>query len=656
MTYACPTADTSWIHAARRAGLAALAVVLLAAIGFLAARSHGSAVPAQPASATAARLPLAAQAPVSRALGHDDASYWAQPSAGGFQAVNRGQRLRAQFDPGSVLVSTGGVSLGMSLRAYGYGAALALLPAVAPRVDANQVVYAHAGVSEWYANGPLGLEQGFTVPAAPAGRNAGPLTLELGLSGDAHGRLLGADAVMFTGPGGALAYRGLMATDSRGRALLAWIEMRGSDLLLRVAAASASYPVRIDPFVQQAKLTASDGAEFDELGTSVAIAGGTIVVTAPNAAAGSGQGAAYVFVKPTSGWADTTQAAKLTASDGTASDQFGSSVAVSGNTIVVGAPDATVAGNRDRGAAYVFVRPPAGWADGTQTAKLTASGGSSFDILGTSVAIDGDTVVAGAPGATVAGNLGQGAAYVFVKPRSGWAGATETAQLTASHGGEEDSLGQSVAIDGDTIVAGAPSPPVAPSPDFGAVYVFVKPATGWASATDTAELIASDIAPGENFGFSVAISGGTVVAGAPEAIVAGNPAQGAAYVFVRPATGWVDALQTAKLTASDGASGDLLGLSVATSGGTVVAGALPAVGANFSQGAVYVFVRPDPGWANATETAKLTASDGASLDRLGVSVAISGSTVAAGAPGATVGGNFFQGAAYVFSRMQHSQE
>src|SRR5215831_2813017 len=598
MTDACAPAGKSWIHAVRRAGLAALAVVLLAAIGAMAVRSHGSAAPAQRASAAPARLPLAARAPVSRALGRDDASYWAQRSAGGLQVVNRAQRLRAQFGRGSVLVSSGGVSLGLRLRAYGYGAALQPLSAVAARVAANQVVYVHAGVSEWYANGPLGLEQGFTVPAASAGRHAGPLTLELGLSGDARGRLLrGADGVMFTGAGGALAYQGLEATDARGRALPAWIELRGGELLLlRVAAVGASYPIRVDPFVQQGKLTASDGAEFDALGTSVAISGDTIVVGAPSATVGSnpGQGAAYVFVKPRSGWADGTQTAKLTASDGAASDNFGSSVAISGGTVVAGAPDATVGGNAFQGAAYVFVKPRSGWADGTQTAKLTASGGAA-----------------------------------------------------------SDNFGSSVAIDGDTIVAGAPSPPVTLNPDLGAVYVFVKPRSGWANATDTAKLTASDIVAGESFGFSVAISGGTVVAGAVDATVDGNLDQGAAYVFVKPRSGWADGTQTAKLTASDGASDNLLGLSVAISGDTVVAGAaLATVGANDSQGAAYVFVKPGSGWADGTQTAKLTASGGGSLDRLGTSVAISGGTVIAGAPDATVTGNLFQGATYVFSRSQ----
>jgi hypothetical protein len=142
--------------------------------------------------------------------------------------VNRAQRLRAMFGRSSVLVSSGSVSLGLSLRAYGYGAALQQLRAVAPRVAADQVVYVHSGVSEWYVNGPLGLEQGFTV-TTPATRHAGPLTLALALSGDTRGRLSsGGGRVMFTRAGGALAYRGLVATDARGRALRAWIELHGS--------------------------------------------------------------------------------------------------------------------------------------------------------------------------------------------------------------------------------------------------------------------------------------------------------------------------------------------------------------------------------------------------------------------------------------------
>ena len=244
-------------------------------------------------------------------------------------------------------------------------------------------------------------------------------------------------------------------------------------MLLRIAAAGASYPIRVDPLVQQARLTASDGAEFDQLGGSAAI---------------------------------------------------------SGRTIVVGVPSATLGSNVDQGAAYVFVRTGPAWADATQTAKLTSSNGASFDILGTSVAISGDTIVAGTPGAAVdGGDQGHGEADVFVKPASGWADGTQTAQLSASDGVPEDSLGQSVAIDGNTIVAGAPAPPVTFTPHHGGAYVFVEPRSGWANGTQTAKLTASDGAEGDNFGF--AISGGTIVVGAPFASVSGNLFQGAAYVF-----------------------------------------------------------------------------------------------------------------------------
>jgi len=650
MTYAC-TANLSCTHAVRRLVVVALAAVLVAATAAIAVWPHGLAAPLRQVPVATTRLPVAALAPVSRALGQDDPSYRAQRSAGALIAVNAAQRLRAQFERGTVVVSTGGLSLGLRLRAYGYGAADQQLAAVAPRVAADRVVYGHTGVTEWYANGPLGLEQGFTVSATPAGPKAGALTLAMAMSGDMRARLSrGGDGVVFTGAGGSLAYSGLVATDARGRDLRAWIEVRGSELLLRIAAAGAAYPIRIDPLIQQATLTAADGAEFDELGTSVAISGPTIVVGAPSATIGSNfdQGAAYVFVRPGSTWADATQAAKLTASDAASGDRFASSVAISGNTIVVGAPDAAVAGNFDQGAAYVFVRPGSTWADETQTAKLTTSDAASFDLVGTSVAIAGNTIVAGAPGAAVGGgDPGQGATDVFVKPASGWADESQTATLTASDGVPEDTLGQSVAIDGDTIVAGAPAPPVTFTPHHGAAYVFVEPRSGWADATQTAKLTASDGAEGDNYGFAIAVSGSTIVVGAPDAnILPFNFGDGAAYVFVEPRSGWADATQTAKLTHSDGGNATVFGISVGISGDTVVAGAgLATVGANFDQGAAYVFVRPGSGWADATQTAKLTAADGAAGDQFGTAVAISGNTAAVGAPGATASGNFLQGAA-----------
>jgi hypothetical protein len=190
--------------------------------------------------------------------------------------------------------------------------------------------------------------------------------------------------------------------------------LRPGELLLRIDDREARYPLRIDPFIQQAKLTASDGASGDQLGGSVAVFGDTVVAGAPGVTVAGrlAQGAAYVFVKPAGGWASETEAAKLTASDGAAGDQLGASVAVSGDTVVAGAPGAT--GNSQfAGATYVFVKPAGGWASETEAAKLTASDGATGDALGASAGVSGDTVVAGAQFATVNGHPFQGAAYVF---------------------------------------------------------------------------------------------------------------------------------------------------------------------------------------------------------------------------------------------------
>ena len=144
---------------------------------------------------------------------------------------------------------------------------------------------------------------------------------------------------------------------------------------------------------------------------------------------------------------------KLTASDAAALDILGSSVAIDGDTLVVGAPGETNGGNA-RGAVYVYQRVGASW---TQTAKLTATDGAN---LGTSVAIDGDTIVAGDK-ANAVGPVGGGHGAVYTFARTGAADRTETAKLTASDAYAAEYLGTSVAIDGDTIVAGAPSTPSA---------------------------------------------------------------------------------------------------------------------------------------------------------------------------------------------------
>jgi hypothetical protein len=158
-----------------------------------------------------------------------------------------------------------------------------------------------------------------------------------------------------------------------------------------------------------------------------------------------------------------TQTAELTASDGKASADFGFSSAISGGTVVIGAVNAAAS----KGAGYIFVKPSSGWINATQTAELHAPGAIQFDSFGQSSAISGNSVLIGAPGMTVGSNSGQGAAYVFVKPATGWRNTARAIALTASDGAASDSLGVSVSISGSTFVAGAPK-----SSTPGAAYVF----------------------------------------------------------------------------------------------------------------------------------------------------------------------------------------
>ncbi|MBF0488033.1 MAG: Ig-like domain repeat protein [Nitrospirae bacterium] len=277
---------------------------------------------------------------------------------------------------------------------------------------------------------------------------------------------------------------------------------------------------------QTAKLTASGGAASDALGGSVSVSqdGVMIVAGAISAIGGSSgttsqAGAAYVFVKSGSVWANAIQTAKLTASDGSGSDQFGKAVSISqdGSTVVAGAPYTFIGpSNPQQGAAYVFIKPGGGWATATQTAKLTASDGSADDQSGGSVSTtqDGGIIVVGNPNVS---SSGPGAAYVFVRPGSGWATATQTAKLTASDGATYDQLGKSVSIsaDGNAVVAGAPYAAIGNNSQQGAVYAFIKPGGGWATATESQKIYLLGGILSDQLGVSVAVSqyGSSIVAG-----------------------------------------------------------------------------------------------------------------------------------------------
>lgn len=237
-------------------------------------------------------LPLAAQGPVSASLGQDAPAF----SVTGLRAANPAQHLLAGFSPNGVTVASGAVLLDMRLSAFGYGSALRAVGPAVPRARGNRVSYAHRALREWYANGPLGIEQGFDVTARPSAA-AGPLMLSLALSGNLAARLRDG-SVLFTGHGTELRYGGLLATDARGHVLRSWLQLAQGHVLIHVADRAATYPLRIDPMIQQgAKLTPTGATGTGRFGYTVAISGDGNTALIGGNYLNKGAGAAWVFTR-----------------------------------------------------------------------------------------------------------------------------------------------------------------------------------------------------------------------------------------------------------------------------------------------------------------------------------------------------------------------
>jgi hypothetical protein len=383
----------------------------------------------------------------------------------------------------------------------------------------------------------------------------------------------------------------------------------------------------LDQAAQQ--VTASDGTANDLFGASVAIDGNTAVVGAPDHGNG---GTVYVFTLSGSTW---TQQAELTAADAASGDSFGVSVAISGTTIAVGDGNHKVGNNAAQGAVYVFTQNGTTW---SQQQELTASDGAANDRFGLSVALDGTTLVVGSDAHQVGSNAAQGAAYVFTSSNSTW---TQQQELIASDGAANDEFGSSVAISGTTIVVGAPDHEVGTNATQGAAYVFAQSGTTW---TQQQELADSKGVAHDQFGTSVAISGTTVLVGAPnhyDGLEAGLSypgdgllPQGVVYVFTQSGTTWT--LQQ-ELIASDARG---LGGSVAISGNSAVVGE-SSLGVNNSQtqGAAYVFAYSGTLWSQQQEIVPPLGALSTEEADLGGSVAVSGAFVLAGGEGEAFGGN-----------------
>ncbi len=359
--------------------------------------------------------------------------------------------------------------------------------------------------------------------------------------------------------------------------------------------------------MDQIKILPSDNAAYQNFGASVCIDHDYAVIGAKgDQENGSNSGAAYVFHHVSGSW---IQQAKLLAGEGAAGDSFGVSAAIDGDYVVVGAIGDDHCGE-DCGAAYIFHHEAGDW---VERAKLTASDCEARDNFGKSVSISGDYVVVGADFHNE-GVDSSGAAYVFHRSGSTW---TQQAKLVISSGEQWDLFGRSVSVDGDYLVVGAYRDDDLGT-DSGSAYVFHRSGITW---TQEAKLTANDGAPYEWFGFSVSIHDTTILVGAPY----DNSNVGAAYVFHHNGIEWE---QQPKLTASDGAGWDRFGCCVSTNGTWAVVGADEDDDDGDRSGSAYIFQYDGSAWA---EQAKLTAHDGAAGDIFGYAVSMDSSRAMVGA-------------------------
>ena len=370
------------------------------------------------------------------------------------------------------------------------------------------------------------------------------------------------------------------------------------------------------------KLLAADGEVGDLIGYSISLSGDSLVVGASgDDDNGSASGSAYIFTRNNGLW---RQQAKLTALDGAANDHFGFSVSLLGDGLAVGAYGDDDDGNSS-GSAYLFTRSNGVW---SQQAKLTAADGAADNYFGYSVSLSDDGLAVGASG----DEDESGSTYLFTRSNGVWSQQTK---LTATDGGASGRFGTSVSLWGESLAVGAYYEDNGAG--SGSTYVFTRSNEVWSLQ---AKLTAIDSAASDYFGRSVSLSGDSLAIGAYGDDDNGS-ASGSAYLFIRSNGVWS---QQGKVTAADGAEGDQFGYSVSLSGDNLGVGAYGDDDNGESSGSAYLFTRNNGVWS---QQSKLTADDCAAIDQFGISISLSGDSLAVAANGDDDNGNA-SGSAYVF--------
>lgn len=378
--------------------------------------------------------------------------------------------------------------------------------------------------------------------------------------------------------------------------------------------------------LEETKLTASDAGDGDQFGTSISFSGNTLVVGAPYE--NNGRGAAFVFKQNQGGNDNWGEVTKLIASDPEDFDWFGKAVAMDGNTIVVGAYGEDGSGY-DFGAVYIYEYNQNGDNNWNFTKKIIASDRDNEDIFGLSVAIDGEQIIVGSPYKSGDG-IKRGSVYVFSRNLGGANNWGEMTKLSASDAEDYDIFGTAVAVNNDTIVVGAPQKNGAGT-DRGEAYIFNRNIGGEDNWGEVAKLIASNPDDNALFGASVSIYGTTTIVGAFMENGTGLD-NGAAYIFEQNYQDLEVWEEAARLISSDNDFQDYFGRSVAIFEDNVVVGAYGSDYEDISSGAAYIFGRNKGGENEWGEVSKLIASDAASNDENGTAVSIYGEIVVTGAP------------------------
>ncbi len=567
--------------------------------------------------------------------------------------------LGAKLGPGGVSISSDDEiewTWNIGFEEYGRGTSFNTVPDPSITATGSRVEYQYPeGITEWYVNGPLGLQQGFTFESNPSPSDEGPLVVGLTVSGDVTVEVnkYGTSAVLSNQESlSSLRYGGLYAYDANGAELGARLQATANGLSIMVDDEGAEYPITIDPFLEKAHVIGYADDPRREFGISVSVSGDTVAVGAPYASGRDSHGAVYLFSASEDETPTVDDRIVLSSPRSVEGDGFGYSVSISGETIVVGAPwerDEELHDWRRFGAAYVFTKPSGGWVSTSDAARLTSPNALSEYSFGTSVAISVDTIVVGRD----SGYSTSGSAYVFTKPSGGWADLSEAAKLTASDGSDYDMFGQSVAINGDTVIVGAFLADLeADEEDFGAAYVYTRPSNGWTDSTETVKLVAPDGSEGREFGRSLSLDGDTLVVGAPfsgyyspfpiyrQAREAEDktPYLGSVYLYSMANADWSDPPSPVKITSPDGFPWTRFGWSVSVDGDAIVVGephsrsiSEPGGYPDITSGSAYVFVKPTEGWSSASEYRELPMPDGMRYDHYGSSVFVSGDMAVVGA-------------------------